>query len=72
MALVALTQESLERLYAAFRDFCSHHRLTINGDKTHVMMVGSSSEQQTVVVGGPSFRRVHQFRYLGIEIDERA
>ena len=48
------------------------HRLTINGDKTHVMMVGNSSEQQTVVVGGTSFSRVSQFRYLGVEIDEQA
>ena len=45
VALVAQTQEGLERLFLAFREFCSTHRLGINGSKTHVMIVGSSPEQ---------------------------
>ena len=57
----------------AFSDFCSAHRLTINGGKTHVMVVGDSDEQQeTVGVGGSSYERVQQFRYLGVEVDTRA
>jgi hypothetical protein len=75
VALVAQTQEGLERLFLAFREFCSTHRLGINGSKTHVMIVGSSSEQQQqqcVEVGGSSYSRVQQFRYLGVEVDERA
>jgi len=78
VALVAQTQEGLERLFLAFREFCTTHRLTINGDKTHVMVVGSRPEQQQqqqqqwVMVGGSRFSRVQQFRYLGVEVDERA
>jgi len=73
VALVAQTQEGLERLFLAFSEFCCTHRLTINGSKTHVMEVGSSSDQQqSVVVGGSSYSRVQQFRYLGVEVDERA
>jgi len=44
VALVAQTEEGLERLYLAVREFCCTHRLTINGDKTQVMVVGSSSD----------------------------
>jgi hypothetical protein len=45
VALVARTQEGLERLFCAFREFCTTHRLAINGSKTHVMVVGDSTEQ---------------------------
>jgi len=56
VALVARTQEGLERLFLAFSDFCSAHRMTINGSKTHVMVVGGNDEQkETVGLGGSSF-----------------
>ena len=33
-------------------------------------MVRAGAEQQSMTMGGYTFARIHQFRYLGMEIDE--
>ena len=45
VALVARTRESLECLFRAFRDFCDAHRLTINTEKTQVLMIRGDQQQ---------------------------
>lgn len=76
VVLLAESLAKLQQIFGFFNDFCTSHKLTINADKTKLLVAGIvdpvCAPSSFVSFGDKRFECVDRFKYLGVVFDRRA
>ncbi|KAG8134611.1 hypothetical protein E2320_007710, partial [Naja naja] len=65
--LLSLSRPGLKRLLSAFGSYCAENHLSINHDKSKVLVFSRAQKLYNWAINGNAIRQVFHFKYLGIQ-----
>lgn len=76
IVVVASSMDQMQSLFGHVHDFCESQDLTINADKTVLLVSGpaisSYAAGERITFGNLQFKVVRSFKYLGLHFDPNA
>ncbi|KAG8125770.1 hypothetical protein E2320_020897 [Naja naja] len=65
--LLSLSRPGLKRLLSAFGSYCAENHLSINYEKSNVLVFSRARKLYNWAINGNAVRQVFHFKYLGIQ-----